>query len=76
MSSQDSSDDARSVGGTIRWQAPELLNPEIENPRASVESDVYSFGCVLYEVSLIDILHFILVDYPGILGLRRQISFL
>ncbi|KAF8908514.1 kinase-like domain-containing protein [Gymnopilus junonius] len=38
------------VGGTIRWQAPELLDPEIEDPRPNVESDIYSYGCVLYEI--------------------------
>ena len=38
------------VAGTLRWQAPELLNYEAENSRSSFASDVYSFGCVGYEV--------------------------
>ncbi|KAK1224861.1 hypothetical protein PQX77_012211 [Marasmius sp. AFHP31] len=32
--------------GTMRWQAPELLHGE----RPSLESDVYSFACVCYEI--------------------------
>lgn len=39
-----------SLCGTTRWQAPELLSPEVEFPRASPESDVYAYACVLYEV--------------------------
>ncbi|KNZ79735.1 MAP kinase kinase kinase mkh1 [Termitomyces sp. J132] len=36
------------MGGTARWTAPELLNgsQSINTP----ESDVYSFGCVCYEI--------------------------
>lgn len=34
---------------TLRWQAPELLESELEEPTTS--SDVYSFGCVMYEVN-------------------------
>ncbi|KIJ06248.1 hypothetical protein PAXINDRAFT_55327, partial [Paxillus involutus ATCC 200175] len=30
--------------GSIRWVAPELLGP---SPRPSVESDIYSYGCVM-----------------------------
>ncbi|KAF9555647.1 kinase-like protein [Agrocybe pediades] len=36
--------------GTTRWQAPELLSPDVEDPRVTTESDVYAYGCVLYEV--------------------------
>jgi serine/threonine protein kinase len=39
--------------GTIRWMAPELLNPEdfgFDHCSPSRESDVYSFGMVIYEV--------------------------
>ncbi|EGO26974.1 hypothetical protein SERLADRAFT_448085 [Serpula lacrymans var. lacrymans S7.9] len=38
------------VTGTLRWQAPELLNYEAENTRSTFASDVYSFGCVGYEI--------------------------
>ncbi|KAJ7935426.1 kinase-like domain-containing protein [Mycena leptocephala] len=34
-------------GGTIRYQAPELLQGE----RNDLHSDIYSFACVVYEVS-------------------------
>jgi serine/threonine protein kinase len=45
--------------GTVRWQAPELLNGEqsTTNTRAS---DVYAFGSVLYEV------------WPGIVLLSKS----
>ncbi|KAK1231149.1 hypothetical protein PQX77_005740 [Marasmius sp. AFHP31] len=33
--------------GTVRWQAPELLN---ENEIATKESDIYAFACVCYEI--------------------------
>ena len=38
--------------GTLRWQAPELLNPESEegDGRNNMSSDVYAFACVCYEV--------------------------
>lgn len=41
-------------GGTSRWTAPELLNgtEDMNNLR----TDVYSFGCVLYEVSNLSML--------------------
>ncbi|KAF5340586.1 hypothetical protein D9611_007325 [Ephemerocybe angulata] len=40
-----------SFGGTARWQAPELLDPNIEDAAPTELSDVYSLGCVMYEVS-------------------------
>ncbi|KAG2017855.1 TKL/TKL-ccin protein kinase [Coprinopsis cinerea AmutBmut pab1-1] len=40
-------------GGTIRWQAPELHDPNDDvTPKATPESDVYSFACVCYEVAM------------------------
>ncbi|TEB22343.1 kinase-like protein [Coprinellus micaceus] len=37
--------------GTIRWQAPELLNPDDEaDPKTTTASDIYSYGCVCYEI--------------------------
>lgn len=37
--------------GTVRWQAPELLDSEPQGPTANAkESDVYAFACVCYEV--------------------------
>ncbi|KIJ97720.1 hypothetical protein K443DRAFT_236688 [Laccaria amethystina LaAM-08-1] len=39
-------------GGTLRWQAPELINPPSdESAKATPASDIYSFACVCYEVS-------------------------
>lgn len=37
-------------GGTVRWQAPELLDIETVKPRNTQESDVYALACVWYEV--------------------------
>ncbi|KAG6809760.1 hypothetical protein H0H92_014819, partial [Tricholoma furcatifolium] len=40
-----------SKGGTMRWQAPELFNPVGDNdPVNTVESDIYAWGCVLFEI--------------------------
>ena len=41
------------VVGTVRWQAPELLNPYPNegDGSSSVASDVYAFACVCYEVT-------------------------
>lgn len=39
--------------GTVRWMAPELLNPEAYNfthCKPSKESDMYALGMVIYEV--------------------------
>jgi serine/threonine protein kinase len=40
------------MAGTMRWQAPELLNPDPNegNGASSMASDVYAFACVCYEV--------------------------
>ncbi|KAF8960149.1 kinase-like domain-containing protein, partial [Flammula alnicola] len=50
LPSPSSSYSTEFIGGTIRWQAPELFDPLIEYPRASMQSDVYAYGCVCYEV--------------------------
>jgi serine/threonine protein kinase len=41
-----------SCKGTLRWQAPELLDPELDDAscRATSASDVYAYACVCYEV--------------------------
>ncbi|KAG6835339.1 hypothetical protein H0H93_002524, partial [Arthromyces matolae] len=39
-----------SKGGSVRWQAPELFSPD--NTSNSMESDVYAWGCVCFEVKL------------------------
>ncbi|KAF8839860.1 kinase-like protein [Paxillus ammoniavirescens] len=38
----------RYIPGAIRWLAPELLRALEESPKPSTESDVYSFGCVMF----------------------------
>ncbi|KZV81568.1 kinase-like protein, partial [Exidia glandulosa HHB12029] len=35
--------------GTLRWMAPELIDEE--DARHTVWSDIWAFGCVLYEVT-------------------------
>ncbi|KAJ7266635.1 kinase-like domain-containing protein [Mycena rebaudengoi] len=37
--------------GSLRWMAPELLNPELEFKRTRA-SDVYAFACLCVEVSI------------------------
>ncbi|KAF6750549.1 kinase-like domain-containing protein [Ephemerocybe angulata] len=39
-----------SQGGTVRWQAPELFNPEMEDAKSTKLTDIYSLGCVFYEI--------------------------
>ncbi|KAG6909001.1 hypothetical protein DXG01_002387 [Tephrocybe rancida] len=41
---------AASKGGTARWQAPELHDPEIDNIHNSKESDVFAWASTSYEV--------------------------
>jgi len=39
------------IEGTARWLAPECL---MEAQPLSYESDIYAFGCVCYEVIILD----------------------
>ena len=58
------------VGYSPRWTAPEILRGEAS---ASKETDVFSFGMVIYEVrgrSVLDVSTTLFVDS----GLRRAIS--
>jgi serine/threonine protein kinase len=46
------------TGGTIRWMAPELLDPERfgfdhDHCSPSRQSDLYAFGMVIYEVCVL-----------------------
>ncbi|KAG6863630.1 hypothetical protein C0991_004556, partial [Blastosporella zonata] len=54
-----------STGGTIRWQAPELFNPiDGDDPTNTLESDIYAWGCVLFEIFTGEIpFHHIRNDY-------------
>ncbi|TFK28396.1 kinase-like protein [Coprinopsis marcescibilis] len=36
--------------GTLRWQAPELFDPEDERTSLTMKCDIYSFSCVCYEI--------------------------
>ncbi|KAJ7852569.1 kinase-like domain-containing protein, partial [Mycena leptocephala] len=38
-----------STRGTVRWLAPELLDPE-HKPKPSTTTDIYSLGCTIYEI--------------------------
>lgn len=43
-------------GGAIRWTAPELIDPDefdMENTRPTPASDIFSFACMLIEVSIV-----------------------
>ena len=41
----------KSVGGTYRWMAPELLAPGEESvPQVTMASDVWAFGMTVIEV--------------------------
>jgi len=40
-----------SKGGTVRWQSPELFDPEGEDDiRNTLASDMYAWSCVVYEI--------------------------
>ncbi|KAF5326494.1 hypothetical protein D9611_000771 [Ephemerocybe angulata] len=55
---------AATPGGTVRWQAPELFNPEAEDTKSSKMSDVYALGCVFYEVGPIATLFYSKLTRP------------
>ncbi len=38
------------VGGTVRWQAPELMDDLEDGTRPTFSADVYSVASVMYEV--------------------------
>lgn len=47
-----------SKGGTIRWQAPEIIHPPSEEDAYPTrQSDIYAFACVCYEVRCILVGH-------------------
>jgi serine/threonine protein kinase len=37
--------------GAVRWAAPELLSGEGPDPAATTQSDMYSFGSIMLQVS-------------------------
>ena len=47
------SESSANTGGTVRWQAPELIGSENENSKPTKETDIYAFSCVCYEVRVI-----------------------
>ena len=47
------SESSENTGGTVRWQAPELIGSENENSKPTKETDIYAFSCVCYEVRVI-----------------------
>ncbi|KAG6830267.1 hypothetical protein H0H92_001533 [Tricholoma furcatifolium] len=49
--SMTSSSSLASPGGSVRWQAPELFDPEPDDEVRSTEaSDIYAWSCVAYEI--------------------------
>jgi serine/threonine protein kinase len=51
-SSQLASATGEPVGGTIRFMAPELLDPGSEGTKLTVQSDIYALAITLWEVRL------------------------
>ncbi|KAK7026364.1 kinase-like domain-containing protein [Favolaschia claudopus] len=49
MSLRMSSSTTINRAGTARYQAPELVEPEL-NGRKTVQTDIYAFACVCYEI--------------------------
>lgn len=44
------------IGGSIRWTAPELYVFDGDaSPRLTLQTDVYSFGSVAYEVHIVSL---------------------
>ena len=41
------------VGGALRWRAPELMPSDDPLPVPTFASDIYSFGCIMLQVGLI-----------------------
>lgn len=40
------------TGGTVHWMAPELLDEDGTLEGATKACDIWSFGCLCYEVSV------------------------
>ena len=62
---------ASPMGGTARWQAPELLDylsDDVDDKgQNTMASDIYSFACVCYEVCSYTLLVFYSDPFPDIL---------
>lgn len=43
------------IGGTVRWQAPEVMDGTGNGSRPTFSADVYSVASVMYEVLCLDI---------------------
>lgn len=43
------------VGGTVRWQAPEVMDDTSDGSRPTFSADVYSVASVMYEVLFFNI---------------------
>jgi len=41
--------------GAVRWNAPEQVSSTLDVVNRTTQSDVYSFGCIALQVSLLDI---------------------
>ncbi|KAG6807441.1 hypothetical protein H0H92_007534, partial [Tricholoma furcatifolium] len=61
-----------SVGGSLRWQAPELFEVNTDEPiMNTVASDVYAWGCVCFEIFTGEYpFNHILNDYAVMLNVR------
>ncbi|KAJ3554084.1 hypothetical protein NP233_g12496 [Leucocoprinus birnbaumii] len=58
------------TGGTIRWQAPELMTPD-EDSRPTLKSDIYSVASVIYEVIVGKLPYH---EYPNNATVIRQVT--
>ncbi|KAG6909004.1 hypothetical protein DXG01_002390 [Tephrocybe rancida] len=56
---------ATSKGGTARWQAPELHDPDIEYIHNTKESDIFAWASTLYEASIPNLLRGIPIDFDA-----------
>ncbi|KAF8326036.1 kinase-like domain-containing protein [Cantharellus anzutake] len=54
-------------GGTLRFQAPELLGASEDDSRPTTKSDVYAFGCTCVQI---------LFDHPPYHWLKRDVEVL
>jgi eukaryotic-like serine/threonine-protein kinase len=81
ISDEESTAELQTSPGLVRGTAPYMSPEQIRGEPADARSDIFSFGCILYEVACgvrpfeapvtVDVLHKILHDNPPILGVMN-----